>query len=85
MVKKEKLYIKALESPQNIRFNELCKLAEQYGFELKKNKGGHEIYKHPTLGKMLNFQPDRSDNSKAKPYQVRQLTDLIDEYNLVGD
>jgi predicted RNA binding protein YcfA (HicA-like mRNA interferase family) len=85
MGKKKKLFTKALSSPKNFTFKELCKLAEQYGFELRDQRGSHKIYKHPTLKKMMNFQPDKHDSSKAKNYQIKQLTDFIDEYNLIGE
>lgn len=85
MGKKKKLFSKALNSPKNFPFKELCKLAEQCGFTLRGHGGSHKIYKHPTLKKMMNFQPDKHDSSKAKSYQVKQLTDFIDEYNLIGE
>ena len=31
----------------------------------------------------MNFQPDKSDNSKAKKYQVSQLIGFIDDNNLI--
>lgn len=81
MGRKEKLFRKAKNSPNNISFDELCSLAKQVGFLYKNNNGDHEIYKHPN-GKMMNFQ---SVNGKAKPYQVRQLLDYIEENELVEE
>ena len=57
----------------------LAGLAEQAGFVLKRVKGSHHIYFHPTAG-MLNLQKDR--DGKAKPYQVKQLLDMIDAHRL---
>lgn len=84
MGKKEKLHKKAKESPGNIRFSELCSLAKYAGFEFRKKRGSHETYKHPDTRKMLNFQPDKKDSSKAKTYQIKQLLDIIEEGNLLG-
>ena len=85
MRKKEKNYKKAKESPENLTFSELCSLAEYAGFEFRNQTGSHKIYKHPTLKKMLNFQPDKKDKSKAKKYQIKQLITLINDYNLMED
>ena len=67
-------------SPQNIRFIELVKMAERFGFDLKRVAGSHHIYARPGVVEILNFQQDRS--GKAKPYQVRQLLSLIKKYQL---
>ena len=83
MGKKEKLYRKAKESPTNLTYNELCSLAEMVGFEYRRSHGDHKIYKHPKLREIMNFQPDKSDKSKAKMYQINQLIDFIDENKLV--
>lgn len=90
MGKKENLYIKAIESPGNLSFNELCLLADKVGFVCKRQKGSHKLYKHlnlnhPDLGKRMNFQPDESDKSKAKRYQTKQLLVLIDYFQLIGE
>jgi len=85
MNRTQKLYNKAKDSTSNIRFNELCQLAEYVGFEFRRQKGSHKIYKHPTIKEMLNFQPDKRDKSKAKRYQVNQLLEKIDEFKLMGD
>ncbi|CAN2042166.1 Toxin HicA [Candidatus Magnetomoraceae bacterium gMMP-15] len=87
MDKLKKLYIKAKNSPSNINFNDLCALAKKVGFIYKRQKGSHRLYKHaylnhPKLGMRMNFQPDNKDKNKAKAYQVRQLLEFIDYFNL---
>jgi len=82
MGKKEKLYRKAKESPGNLRFSELCTLAEYVGFEFRNQTGSHRIYKQITINKMINLQPDKRDKSKARKYQIKQLLSIIDDYNL---
>ena len=39
---------------------------------------------HPSIGKRMNFQPDEHDKSKAKIYQIEQLIEFIDYFNLIG-
>lgn len=63
-----------------MRFEELCSLAEIYGWEFKRQKGSHKLYANPALlgepGHRMNFQPD--SNGTAKDYQIVQLLDAID-------
>lgn len=82
MTKQQTLYKKAKSSPNNLSFSELCKLAEKVGFIFRNQKGSHRIYKHATLNKMMNFQPN---GSKAVSYQIKQLLSFIDENNLIEE
>jgi len=74
MSKKDKLYRKAKDSPENLSFTEICSLAEHVGFGFRN---------HPKIKKMLNFQPDKRDKSKAKKYQAKQLVAIIEDNNLM--
>jgi predicted RNA binding protein YcfA (HicA-like mRNA interferase family) len=74
-----KLLAKAIRSNRNLRFSELCALAEAFGFDLDRISGSHHIYVHRGIREVLNLQDARG---QAKPYQVRQLLDLVEEYNL---
>jgi predicted RNA binding protein YcfA (HicA-like mRNA interferase family) len=60
-------------------FKELCKVAEAFGFALKRVAGCHYIFQHPGIPGNLNLQSDGKD---SKPYQVRQLLDMIETYGL---
>jgi len=42
-------------------------------------KGSHHIFVRPGVRELVNLQ---DVHSKAKPYQVRQLLDLVERYNL---
>jgi hypothetical protein len=76
MAGRDKLLNKARTSPGNLRFEEICQLAEEYGFEFKRQGGSsHRIYKHPNVFKLMNFQ---NVNGMAKAYQVKQLLNAID-------
>ena len=75
-----KLLEKAQSSPKNLKFDDLCALAECYGWVFQRQCGSHRIYLYAQLGNetgsMMNFQ---SRKGKAKPTQVRQLLDAIEE------
>jgi predicted RNA binding protein YcfA (HicA-like mRNA interferase family) len=77
MGKKEKLLQKAKNSPSNLTFDELCLLAEKYGFVFRGQSGSHKIYRHCVSQNIMNFQPD---NNKAKKYQVKQLLAFIEDH-----
>jgi predicted RNA binding protein YcfA (HicA-like mRNA interferase family) len=76
---RNKILKKALAGSKNIRFTEVVALAEGYGFSLTRISGSHHIFSHPQVSELLNLQPVKG---KAKPYQVRQLILLAEEYNL---
>ena len=80
MSKPGKLLQRAVNSPKNLKFENLCALAESYGWVFQRQCGSHRIYLHPSLGNrvgsMMNFQPREG---KAKPSQVKQLLDAIEE------
>ncbi|MEX1211424.1 MAG: type II toxin-antitoxin system HicA family toxin [Balneolaceae bacterium] len=79
MGRKEKLLRRAKESPNNFRFTDLIKLAEHHGFAISRQKGSHVMMIHEEESLFMNFQ---ERNGEAKPYQVKQLTQVIEENNL---
>lgn len=62
----------------NIRFTELQKLLEALGFQCR-IKGDHFIYYKNGIDEIINIQPDRN---KAKPYQVKQVRNIILKYQM---
>jgi len=76
---KKRLLQKILMGSQNLRFNDLVGLIEALGFGLERVNGSHHIFKHPDVQEMVNLQDVRGE---AKPYQVRQVVELIEAYNL---
>jgi hypothetical protein len=78
-MKKQKLLQKVLSGTKNVRFTEAIALAEAFGFRLDRVNGSHHIFIHPEIPELLNLQ---NDNGKAKPYQIKQLLQLVEEYNL---
>jgi len=79
MSKHAKLLETALNNPQNLRFGEAIKLAEAFGFRLARVRGSHHILKRPGIPELLNFQ---NVGGKAKPYQIRQLIEIVESYDL---
>ncbi len=71
---------KALAGSRNLRFDEVARLAEAFGFRLARTRGSHHIFVHDRFPELLNLQ---SVAGQAKPYQVRQLVRLVERYNLV--
>ena len=45
--------------------------------------GSHHIFAHPKVRELVNLQ---DVNGQAKPYQIRQFMQLVEQYNLeLGD
>lgn len=76
----EKLFDKILlsQSDANIDFNDLSKLLQQLGFEMRVN-GSHHIFRKAGVKELINIQ---KDGNKAKPYQIRQIRKIMIDYNL---
>jgi len=62
----------------NIKFSDLCKVLQHYGFHLR-IKGSHHIFYKEDIEEIVNIQPK---DDKAKPYQVKQVRQLITKYKL---
>ena len=82
MTRTEKLHARAVRQPGSLSFDDLLALVRAAGFVFRRQTGDHMISVHPRLGKegFLNLQPRRG---KAKPYQVRQVVEKIDEHGLL--
>lgn len=78
----EEIYQKLKKNPKNVRFEELCRAAELFGFEFRGGSGSHRVFVREGVREILNFQEVKG---KAKPYQVRQFIKIIEKYNLVGE
>lgn len=76
----EKLLLKILVGTQdkNVTFSELQKILELLGFRCR-IKGDHFIYTKNGIEEIINIQPS---GNKAKPYQVKQIRNLIIKYKL---
>ena len=63
---------------KGIRFAELQKILQASGFQCRV-KGDHFIYYKEGIDEIINIQPD---GNRAKPYQVKQVRNLILKYKL---
>jgi hypothetical protein len=62
----------------DIPFADLCAFLHRLGFD-ERIRGDHHIFTRPGLDEILNLQPA---GSKVKPYQVRQVRNLVRKYHL---
>ncbi len=74
------LKITSGKADANIEFEELCNLLKHLGFE-ERTKGSHHIFRKESVAEKINIQ---QDGSKAKPYQVKQVRNIIVKYKLGG-
>jgi hypothetical protein len=65
---------------RNIDFRDLRRLLFWLGFE-ERMRGDHHIFTEDGVEEILNLQPR---GAQAKPYQVRQVPDVIVRYKLEG-
>jgi predicted RNA binding protein YcfA (HicA-like mRNA interferase family) len=78
--KYEKLVQKLLSGRHDsaFSFSDITKLLLTLGFS-ERIKGSHHIYYHRDIAEILNIQPR---GSQAKPYQVKQVRDIVVKYRL---
>ncbi|MDQ6940851.1 MAG: type II toxin-antitoxin system HicA family toxin [Verrucomicrobiota bacterium] len=82
MSKAEKLVAKLLSgrSDKNFSFDDLCHIVERAGFKLRSGKGSHRIYYRDGIAEIINIQP--RGRGEAKPYQVKQVRELLVKYKI---
>lgn len=82
MGKHEKLLLKILSgtSDANIQFEDLCSLLKHMGFDMR-IKGSHHMFRKEAIIEKINLQ---RECNKAKPYQVKQVRNVIVKYKLGG-
>lgn len=85
MGKFDKLLLQVLagSADRNVGFSDVCSLLKQLGFALRV-RGSHHIFTRPDVAEILNLQEKQG---KAKPYQVKQVREVILKYSLarLGD
>ena len=68
-------------SDANIPFPAMCLLLRNLGFE-ERIHGSHHIFTMSHVEEILNLQPK---GAKAKPYQIKQVRNVIVKYKLGSD
>lgn len=83
MSKHERLLLKILSgtSDANVHFDDLCNLLISFSFEMR-IRGSHHIFRKEGVVEKINLQ---RAGSKAKPYQVKQVRNVLVKYKLGGD
>ncbi len=79
----KKLFDKLMRgtSDAQIGFDELRSVLRHAGFD-ERIKGSHHIFSRSGVVEILNIQPQ---GAKAKPYQVKQVRQVILKYKLGGN
>jgi len=82
MGKHEKLLLKILSgtSDANIQFEDLCSLLKHLGFDVR-IKGSHHMFRKEAVIEKIHLQ---REGNRAKPYQVKQVRNVIVKYKLGG-
>ena len=78
----EKFLLKILSSSadKNIDFNDLRNFLKRLGFA-EYTRGSHHMFRREGIEEKINLQ---REGSNAKPYQVKQVRNIIQKYGL-GD
>ena len=79
----EKLLLSIMSGTRDksILFADLQTVLDRLGFQCR-IKGDHFIYTKDGMEEIINIQPV---GNKAKPYQVKQVRNIILKYQLGGD
>ncbi len=78
-MKKLKLLQRLLINQKNVKFEDAVSCAEAFGFRLDRINGSHHIFVHDAISELVNLQ---NVKGKAKSYQIKQLLQLVEKYNL---
>lgn len=83
MTRRDKILERILRgtSDANIAFDDLRRLLRSLGFD-ERIRGSHHIFTKEGIEEILNIQ---SKGSNAKPYQVRQIRNIVLKHRLGGE
>lgn len=84
MSKFNKIVFKLLSgtSDSNFSFEDLRTLLLALGFNERTTGGSHRIFTKNNVAEIINIQPK---GSKAKPYQVKQVREIILKYKFANN
>jgi predicted RNA binding protein YcfA (HicA-like mRNA interferase family) len=69
-------------SDANFSFEDLRTLLLTLGFNERTTSGSHRIFTKNDVAEIINIQPK---GAKAKPYQVKQIREIILKYKLADN
>ncbi|MCR4609773.1 MAG: type II toxin-antitoxin system HicA family toxin [Eubacterium sp.] len=82
MDKLNKLYNEIIiNNKTNISFADILYFLEHLGFS-QRVRGDHYIFRMDDIKEIINIQPD---GKMCKPYQVRQIRNIVKKYKLGRD
>ncbi|BAU55276.1 type II toxin-antitoxin system HicA family toxin [Mucilaginibacter gotjawali] len=84
MGKFEKLQLKLLSgnADNNFSFDDLRNILYHFDFIERTTGGSHRIFYKDGIEEIINIQPI---GGKAKPYQVKQVRQIILKYKMITD
>jgi virulence-associated protein VapD len=82
MSRQAKLRAKILsgQSDKNLALDDLRKFLVDLGFTARQGKRDHIVLSREDIYEIINLQP--TTGAKAKPYQVRQVRDIVKSHGL---
>ena len=83
MGKPESILLQVLRgaSDANVSFADLCALLRHLDFD-ERIRGSHHIFTKLGILEIINLQPK---GAKAKPYQVKQVRQIIVRHKMAGE
>ncbi len=76
----EKLITKARANPGGLKFSELEKLAEYFGYRQTRQSGSHRIFSRGKGFRRFNFQEIKGE---AKIAQVKEFVSYLEDMNWI--
>jgi predicted RNA binding protein YcfA (HicA-like mRNA interferase family) len=77
---REKLLLGA--SDANLDFESVCTVLRHLGFSERQSRGSHRIFYKDGIIEIINLQPR---GREGKPYQMKQIRQIMPKYGLTGE
>lgn len=77
---REKLLLGAADA--NMDFEEICAMLRHLGFSERQGYGSHRIFYKDGVAEIINLQPR---GGKGKPYQMKQVRQILLRYHMMED
>jgi predicted RNA binding protein YcfA (HicA-like mRNA interferase family) len=82
-IEKLEARIRQKPTPNDIRFNELVKFMDYYGFELRPSSGGsHRVFCHPQYDGIVSVVKPHGTSDGVKRAYIRKALEAVDELNM---
>lgn len=77
---REKLLLGA--SDANLEFDAVCSMLRHLGFSERQGSGSHRVFYRQGVEEIINLQPR---GGQGKPYQMRQIRQILLKYKLTEE